>query len=167
MGFNGEYRPLVGQRFFLLLVMGVLLCEPALAQAQRETTNENVRRRQAERQQQHSPYWEGFILKHQGNCTEAIEKLKPLADRGFGFEDAQTALGECYLQLAGLDVTGALPPTAKKHLKSKNSKPRWNGLVRPRAPDILARKPLWYRSTPPVSAPMTILLRAQNGRIYI
>ena len=122
MGFNGEYRPLVGQRSFLLLVMGVLLCEPAMAQAQLETTDENVRRRQAERQQQHSPYWDGFILKHQGNCTEAIEKLKPLANRGLGFEDAQTALGECYLQLAGLDVAGDSAPDRQETFEKQKFK---------------------------------------------
>ena len=38
-------------------------------------------------------------------------KLEPLALRGFGFEDAQTALGECYLQLAGLDTNASSVPT--------------------------------------------------------
>jgi hypothetical protein len=82
-----------------------------LAQSRAETPSDNVRRRQAENDSKRSPYWDGFILKHQGNCVEAITKLAPLANRGFGYEDAQTALGECHLQLAGLDVSGGTAPT--------------------------------------------------------
>ena len=111
---------MVGQRSFLLLIIGVLLIEPALAQSQRETANEKVHRRQAERAQQQNPYWDGFILKQQGNCKEAIAKLEPLANRGFGFEDAQTALGECYLQLAGLDVSGGSAPDRQEMLEEPN-----------------------------------------------
>jgi hypothetical protein len=95
----------------VLILIGVLLIEPALAQSRAETPSDNVRRRQAENDSKRSPYWDGFILKHQGNCVEAITKLAPLANRGFGYEDAQTALGECHLQLAGLDVSGGTPPT--------------------------------------------------------
>ena len=64
----------------------------------------------SQRQQQHSPYWDGFILKHEGNCLEAIGKLQPIAKRGFGYEHAQTALGECYLDKAGLSGDGGEPP---------------------------------------------------------
>jgi hypothetical protein len=95
----------------VLILIGVLLIEPALAQSRAETPSDNVRRRQAENDSKRSPYWDGFILKHQGNCVEAITKLAPLANRGFGYEDAQTALGECHLQLAGLDVSGGTAPT--------------------------------------------------------
>lgn len=102
---------MVGLRSTLLILIGVLLIEPALAQSRAETPSENVRRRQSENEGKRSPYWDGFILKHQGNCVEAITKLAPLANRGFGYEDAQTALGECHLQLAGLDVTGGTAPT--------------------------------------------------------
>jgi hypothetical protein len=110
LGIDGKYRPLVGQRFFLLLILAALTVEPALAQTRSESASDNVRRRQVERDQQRSPYWDGFILKQQGNCGEAITKLAPLAKRGFGYEDAQTALGECYLQLSGLDGTGGTAP---------------------------------------------------------
>ena len=85
-----------------------------LAQSRIETPRENVQRRKAEANQSINPYWDGFILKHQGNCQEAIVKLKPLAERGFGFEDAQTALGECYLQLAGMDTDGGSAPDRDK-----------------------------------------------------
>jgi hypothetical protein len=101
---------LVGFRFLLPVIFTVLAVEPALAQSRGETPRENVQRRQAETKQRSSPYWEGFILKHDGNCTEAIVKLAPLAKRGFGYEDAQTALGECYLQLAGLDTNAGSAP---------------------------------------------------------
>lgn len=102
---------MVGLRSIVLILIGVLLIEPALAQSRAETPSDNVRRRQAENDSKRSPYWDGFILKHQGNCVEAITKLAPLANRGFGYEDAQTALGECHLQLAGLDVSGGTAPT--------------------------------------------------------
>ena len=111
---------MVGLRSFLFLIIGALVVEPVLAQSQRESAKENVRRRQAERQQARSPYWDGFILKHQGNCAEAIIKLEPVANRGFGFEDAQTALGECYLQLAGLDVAGGSAPDRKAIIDKPN-----------------------------------------------
>lgn len=95
-----------------LFLFGLLMV-PELAIAQRENPRENLQRRQAERKAAHSPYWDGFMLKHQGNCAEAIGKLTPIAERGFGFEDAQTALGECYLTLAGLNAEGGeAPPRA-------------------------------------------------------
>jgi hypothetical protein len=113
VGLYGEYRPLVGVRFLLAAVITVLVIEPVLAQSRVETPRENVRRRQVDAKNRSNPYWDGFILKHQGNCREAITKLEPLALRGFGFEDAQTALGECYLQLAGLDTNAGSAPNRK------------------------------------------------------
>ena len=92
-------------------MIAVLAVEPGLAQSRAESPRENVQRRQAEAKKRTNSYWEGFILKHEGNCREAIVKLEPLALRGFGFEDAQTALGECYLQLAGLDTNASSVPT--------------------------------------------------------
>ena len=114
MGIYGEYRPLVGLRLFVLALTTVLVSEPALAQSRAESPLENVQRRRAESNQRINPYWDGFILKHQGNCREAVVKLKPLAERGFGYEDAQTALGECYLQLAGMDTDGGSAPDRDK-----------------------------------------------------
>ena len=114
MGIYGEYRPLVGLRLFVLALTTVLVSEPVLAQSRAESPPGNVQRRRAESNQRINPYWDGFILKHQGNCREAIAKLKPLAKRGFGYEDAQTALGECYLQLAGMDTDGGSAPDRDK-----------------------------------------------------
>ena len=105
---------MVAFRLFLLALTAALVTEPVLAQRRIETPSENVQRRKAEAKQSINPYWDGFILKHQGNCQEAIVKLKPLAERGFGFEDAQTALGECYLQLAGMDTDGGSSPDRDK-----------------------------------------------------
>jgi len=101
---------LVGFRFLLSAIIAVLVVEPALAQSPTESPRENLQRRQAEAKKRTNPYWEGFILKHKGNCKEAIVKLEPLALRGLGFEDAQSALGECYLQLAGLDTNARSAP---------------------------------------------------------
>ena len=105
---------MVGLRLFVLALTTVLVSEPVLAQSRAESPPENVQRRRAESNQRINPYWDGFILKHQGNCREAIVKLKPLAERGFGYEDAQTALGECYLQLAGMDTDGGSAPDRDK-----------------------------------------------------
>ena len=83
--------------------------EPASAQRAPSGSDE-VRKRRAAMQANRNPYWDGFILKHEGNCLEAIGKLQPIAKRGFGYEHAQTALGECYLDKAGLSGDGGKPP---------------------------------------------------------
>lgn len=56
------------------------------------------------------PYWEGFDLKNQGQCSEAIDKLGPLASRGRGFEEAQHAYGICLMRLGGLPAEAGAPP---------------------------------------------------------
>ena len=43
-------------------------------------------------------YSEGLDLKTQGNCPAAVLKLRPVANFGPGYENAQTALGACLLQ---------------------------------------------------------------------
>lgn len=101
------------KRLTLVVFISVFgLVDFAEAQARRTPTPyEEVRQRRAAQIAARNPYWDGFILKHEGNCAEAIVKLRPLAQRGFGFEDAQTALGECFLDKAGLQrVGGAAPP---------------------------------------------------------
>jgi len=47
-------------------------------------------------------YWEGFELKNEGDCEGAIERLKPIAMNGRGFESAQHALGLCLMSIGGL-----------------------------------------------------------------
>jgi hypothetical protein len=42
-------------------------------------------------------YTQGIELKNAGNCKGAIEKLRPVANMGPGYENAQTALGSCLL----------------------------------------------------------------------
>jgi hypothetical protein len=60
-------------------------------------------------------YWEGFRLKNDGECDGAIDRLKPLATRGRGFEQAQLALGICQLRLAGMPQNAATAlPNAEK-----------------------------------------------------
>lgn len=110
MGLYGEYRTLV--RHALLLALSVILVGFEPAEAQRAPNGvDDVRQRRAAMQANRNPYWDGFILKHEGNCLEAIGKLQPIAKRGFGFEHAQTALGECYLDKAGLSGDGGKPPS--------------------------------------------------------
>ena len=110
-----------------LALIALVLPPPVFAQ--RETPRENVQRRQAERRAAHNPYWDGFVLKHEGNCGQAIGKLTPIAKRGFGFEDAQTALGECHLTLAGLDPAGGDAPARDTLAENKDYQKglRWIG----------------------------------------
>jgi TPR repeat protein len=46
-------------------------------------------------------YGEAMNLKARGDCAAAVPKLRPVANLGVGYENAQTALGECLLQAAG------------------------------------------------------------------
>lgn len=45
-------------------------------------------------------YSAGMDLKKKGDCKAAAEKLKPVAELGPGYENAQSALGECLLPTA-------------------------------------------------------------------
>lgn len=47
-------------------------------------------------------YWEGFELKNDGDCEAAVERLRPMANIGRGYESAQHALGLCLMSLGGL-----------------------------------------------------------------
>ena len=49
------------------------------------------------RQDSNANYAQGLDLKNAGNCKAAIEKLRPVANLGPGYENAQTALGACLL----------------------------------------------------------------------
>ncbi len=42
-------------------------------------------------------YAQGIDLKNRGDCPKAIEKLRPVANMGPGYANAQTALGTCLL----------------------------------------------------------------------
>ncbi|MBY0511405.1 MAG: hypothetical protein K2P94_14790, partial [Rhodospirillaceae bacterium] len=44
-------------------------------------------------------YSQGLDLKTKGDCAGAIQKLRPVANLGPGYENAQTALGACLLQI--------------------------------------------------------------------
>ena len=46
-------------------------------------------------------YAEAIGMKAQGNCPGAVPKLRQVANLGVGYENAQTALGECLLQATG------------------------------------------------------------------
>jgi len=50
-------------------------------------------------------YSDGIDLKKGGNCTAAIEKLRPVAGLGPGYENAQYALGECLVGMAASPET--------------------------------------------------------------
>lgn len=121
MGVDGEYRTLV--RYALIAALAFLMVAPDFAAAQRGPSGvDEVRQRRAARAAAHNPYWDGFVLKHEGNCLEAIGKLQPIAKRGFGYEHAQTALGECYLDKAGLSGDGGEPPQRKAIFDNRDFK---------------------------------------------
>ena len=46
-------------------------------------------------------YTEAVDMKARGDCKGAVQKLRPVANLGPGYENAQTALGQCLLELAG------------------------------------------------------------------
>jgi TPR repeat protein len=46
-------------------------------------------------------YSQGVDLKAKGDCAQATLRLRPVAGLGPGYENAQTALGECLVQMAG------------------------------------------------------------------
>ena len=82
----------------------------ASAQVSDRQISEELRQRRAERAAHLNPYWDGFILKYEGNCEAATVKLYPIATLGLGYEEAQTALGECLLTLAGMPEDRTAPP---------------------------------------------------------
>jgi TPR repeat protein len=87
----------------LTLGFTMLSGRAAHAQIEQQTPAENVRERALLERLAQDPYWDGFALKAQGNCTDAVTFLRPLAERGLGYEDAQVALAECLLETAGID----------------------------------------------------------------
>ena len=110
-------------KYALFIALGFLLLSIETSFAQnRQSGADEVRKRRAAAQAGHNPYWDGFILKHEGNCGEAIGKLQPIAKRGFGYEHAQTALGECYLDKAGLSGDGGKPPRREELIRNADFK---------------------------------------------
>lgn len=106
----------------LIALLAVLIWpDMAVAQVSRSGADD-VRQRRAAQKARHNPYWDGFILKHEGNCLEAIGKLQPIAKQGFGYEGAQTALGECYLDKAGLSGQGSDAPQRDAIIENRDFK---------------------------------------------
>jgi hypothetical protein len=46
-------------------------------------------------------YSDGMDLKSRGDCAGAVTKLKPVANLGPGYENAQFAVGDCLITIAG------------------------------------------------------------------
>lgn len=55
-------------------------------------------------QDANAAYSKALDLKAKGDCAGAIVKLRPVANLGPGYENAQTALGVCLLQVAAKDT---------------------------------------------------------------
>lgn len=90
-------------RLMISLALSVAAISLAQAQIEQKTPSEVVRERALENRLSKDPYWDGFALKESGDCQTAIELLRPIAQRGLGYEDAQVALAECLLVEAGID----------------------------------------------------------------
>ncbi len=87
-----------------MLFAGTLPSSRAHAESQqdpRRSPHYEVRERYNYRDPQ-AAYWEGFELKNEGECEAAIERLRPLARNGRGYESAQHAYGLCLMSLGGL-----------------------------------------------------------------
>ncbi len=54
-------------------------------------------------QDANAAYSQGLDLKNKGDCAGAILKLRPVANLGPGYENAQTALGACLIQAGTKD----------------------------------------------------------------
>lgn len=80
----------------------------------RASASDELRARAQQRKPIRNPYWDGFILKLEGNCADAQDKLRPIARQGFGYEEAQTALGECLIYLAGLNPSRETLPSRQE-----------------------------------------------------
>ncbi len=101
------------QAAFCLILCSILMAPalpmlPAQADGQedpRTSPHYGVRERYNYRDPQ-AAYWEGFELKNEGNCEAAIERLRPLARNGRGYESAQHAYGLCLMSLGGLPTEG-------------------------------------------------------------
>lgn len=55
-------------------------------------------------QDANAAYSQGLDLKTKGDCAGAILKLRPVANLGPGYENAQTALGACLIQARASDT---------------------------------------------------------------
>lgn len=89
---------------FSALFTSVLPVPAALANGQenpRTSPHYDVRERYNYQDPQ-AAYWEGFELKNEGDCEAAIERLRPLARNGRGYESAQHAYGLCLMSMGGL-----------------------------------------------------------------
>jgi len=71
------------------------------ALAQQPSPSDSVRARSRAERDVLAPYWQGFIERARGNCSEAVKSLEKIAESGRGFEDAQTAFGICTMINAG------------------------------------------------------------------
>ncbi|MCR9240995.1 MAG: hypothetical protein NXH87_06415 [Rhodobiaceae bacterium] len=86
------------------LLTSTLLPFSALANGQenpRRSPHYDVRDRYNYQDPQ-AAYWAGFELKNEGDCEAAIERLRPLARNGRGYESAQHAYGLCLMSIGGL-----------------------------------------------------------------
>ena len=72
MGLHGKYRRVV-THLKNWAVICLLLAGPvdALAQVSDRQISDELRQRRAERAARLDPYWDGFILKYEGNCEAA------------------------------------------------------------------------------------------------
>ncbi len=122
MGIHGKYRRVVARlkSWAGVCVLVLTSMSDAAAQSSDRQISDDLRARRAAREALKNPYWDGFILKYEGNCEAAASKLYPIAALGLGYEEAQTALGECLLSLAGLPDDRS-PPPARETIFDKNN----------------------------------------------
>lgn len=91
--------------YMSLLLAALMAALPGIGHAAdpRESGSETVRRLQKEAEELDArttgTYWGPFELARNGQCTQAIPPLTELAKLGRGYENAQHALGLCFLEM--------------------------------------------------------------------
>ena len=100
-----------------ILSASVLIVSPADAQSKSSEREEMLRKSKGKKI---NPYWNGFIDRAKGDCPAAVKKFRPIAHTGRGFEDAQTALAMCLVNMAGYDPRIGKIPSRERLVKNKN-----------------------------------------------
>ena len=95
-----------------LIVLSLQPLSTSLASAQARSSEREAMLRKS-KDEMRNPYWDGFIDRANGDCPAAVEKFRPIALTGTGFEDLQTALAMCLMNMAGYNHRSNTIPLRK------------------------------------------------------
>ena len=130
---------------------------------ERPANQRELRQRRAERAAPR-PYWDGFILKYEGNWKRR-QQTYPIAALGLGYEEAQTAC-ECLLTLAGMPEDRPRHPRATIFAKDNfQSGLKW--ILTPHEAAASKRKAFWLHFMPPIWARPDPVEAAKWAHLYL